>query len=149
MWSHYAKYHTGTCFKLKVMPEKDNPICVAKEVDYLPTPPCFFNVEEWIDSIVLAKEVDFSGLYYRYPLAKSDIWSYENEWRVWAPFEDDRNSYLDMPIKDGEIESIYFGINADNKLTNEIINIAKEIGIVRFYKAAKKVEEYGLVYNEI
>lgn len=27
MWSHYAKYHTGVCFKLEVMADKESPLC--------------------------------------------------------------------------------------------------------------------------
>ena len=47
MWSHYAKDHSGVCFKLKVLPEKDNQLCAAKKVVYYKKPPSFFNVEKW------------------------------------------------------------------------------------------------------
>lgn len=149
MWSHYAEYHTGVCFKLKVLPEKDNPLCVAKEVQYLPFPPSFFNAEEWIDSVVLDKELDSSRLYKNYPLAKSDIWKYEEEWRVWAPFEESEDKYLDMPIVDGEIEAIYFGMNSDPKKVSDLIKLAKEKGINSFYRGSKKLKEYGVEYTEI
>ena len=149
MWSHYAKYHTGVCFKLKVMPEKNNPLCSAKEVNYLPNPPSFFSVEEWIDSIILNKEVAITNLFRRYPLAKSDIWDYEKEWRVWAPFEEDGNSYLDIPIVEGEIDAIYFGVNADPKLVKDLITIAKGRGVDVFFRSEKKIKQYGLKYIEI
>ena len=149
MWSHYAKYHTGVCFKLKVMPEKDNPLCAAKKVNYLPEPPSFFSVEEWIDSVIMGKDLAFGDLYHRYPLSKSDIWEYEDEWRVWAPFEDDGNSYLDIPITEGEIEAIYFGVNAKPKEVTDLIAIAKEWNVAHFYQSEKKITEYGLAYNEI
>lgn len=149
MWSHYAKYHTGVCLKLKVMPEKDNPLCAAKKVDYLPDPPSFFSAEEWIDSIVLNNEVAFTDLFHRYPLSKSDIWNYEKEWRVWVPLEEDGNSYLDIPITEGEIDSIYFGINADPKLVKDLIAIAKEKNVERFFRSDKKIKQYELIYTEI
>jgi len=149
MWSHYAKYHTGVCFKLRVMSEKDNPLCVAKKVDYVSDPPSFFRVEEWIDSIVLNNEVAFEELYHRYPLTKSEILSYEDEWRVWAPFEEDGNSYIDIPIVEGEIDSIYFGVNADPKLVKDLITIAKARRIERFFRSNKKVKQYGIGYTEI
>jgi hypothetical protein len=149
MWSHYAKYHTGVCFKLKVMPEKDNPICSAKEVNYLHDPPSFFSVEEFIDSIILNKELDFTDFYHRYPLAKSDIWDYEKEWRAWAPFEENGNSYLDIPIVEGEIDAIYFGVNADPKLVKYLITIAKGRGVDVFFRSEKKIKQYGLKYIEI
>ena len=149
MWSHYANKHTGVCFKLKVMPEKDNLLCVAKKVDYLPDPPSFFNVEQWIDSIILNNDMAFDDFYHRYPLVKSDIWRYEREWRIWAPFEDDGNSYLDIPIVEGEIDSIYFGVNADLKLVKDLIAIARARGIECFYRSDKKIKQYGLIYTEI
>ena len=149
MWSHYADYHTGVCFKLKVLPEQDNPICVAKEVNYLAEPPSFFTVDEWVDSVVLNTMVDYSKFYHRYPLAKSNIWQYESEWRVWAPFEKDGNDYLYIPLVDGEIEAIYFGVKTDNKLAKDIIDLATKKGINKFYQAEKQITEYGLIYIEI
>jgi hypothetical protein len=149
MWSHYAQYHTGVCFKLKVLPEKDNSICAAKKVDYLPDPPSFFKAEAWIDSIVLNKELEHTDLYYRYPLSKSKIWEYEDEWRVWAPFENDGNSYIDIPIVEGEIEAIYFGVNADHAKTKDLMTLAQSRGIQYFFCSEKRVKEYGLKYNKI
>jgi len=149
MWSHYANYHTGVCFKLKVMPEKDNPICAAKKVNYVPFPPSFFSVKDWIDSIVQDKDVPYKAHYHNYPLTKSNLWAYEDEWRVWAPFEEDGNSYLDIPIVEGEIDSVYFGVNADPKLIKNIVHISKQRKIERFFRCEKKVKEYGLTYTEI
>lgn len=149
MWSHYANYHTGICFKLRVMPEKDNPLCAAKKVDYVSRPPSFFRVEEWIDSIVLDIDVPYTGHYHRYPLTKSKVWKYEDEWRVWAPFEEDGNSYFDMPIVEGEIEAIYFGANAAPRLVNDLMLIARERNVDRFFRAEKQVKEYELAYTEI
>ena len=149
MWSHYAKYHTGVCFKLEVMADKDNPLCAAKKVHYVPRPPSFFRVEDWIDNIVLNKDRGDSDFYHRYPLTKSDIWEYENEWRVWAPFEDGDKSYLDVPIVEGEIDSIYFGVNADPKLVRDLISIASGQRIERFFRSEKLIKQYALRYTEI
>jgi hypothetical protein len=151
MWSHYAQYHTGICFKLKVMPEKDNPLCAAKKVDYVSYPPSFLSVEQWIDSFVLNlnTEVALTELYRRYPLTKSAIWSYENEWRVWAPFEKDGNSYIDIPIVEGEIDSIYFGLKADPKSVKDLIVIARDRNVERFFRSDKKIKQYALTYTEI
>lgn len=148
MWSHYAADHTGVCFKLKVFPEEDNSICTAQRVSYLPSPPPFFELEQWIDSIVLSHEIDFNELYYRYPLSKSDIWEYEREWRVWAPFEDNGSNHLDVPIKSGEIEAIYFGVNSDPKLINEIVSISKEQGVNKFFVASKAITKYDIDFHE-
>lgn len=149
MWSHYAKYHTGACFKLKVLPEKDNPICAAKKVKYFPNPPTFFGLEEWVDSIVLDQDVDVSKLNDEYPITKADIWSYEDEWRVWAPFDENGKTYLDMPIIDEEIEAIYFGIKSDPNEKEILMDLAKRYGIGEFYQAYKKLDGYGIEYTKI
>jgi hypothetical protein len=149
MWSHYAKYHTGVCFKLKVLPKKDNPICVAKKVRYYPNPPIFFGLEEWVESIVLDQDVDISKLNSEYPITKADIWSYEDEWRVWAPFDENGKDYLDMPIIDGEIEAVYFGIKADQNEKETLVSLAKKRGVSEFYQAYKKPDGYRIEYEKI
>ncbi len=98
MWSHYAEYHTGVCFKLKVMPEKDNPLCAAKKVDYVFDSPSFFTAKDWIDLILLNNKLAYTDLFHRYPLAKSDIWCYEKEWRVWVPFQEIPTRSTGTPI---------------------------------------------------
>jgi len=149
MWSHYAKYHTGVCFKLKVLPEKDNPICAARKVRYFPNPPTFFGLEEWVDSIVLDQDVDISRLNRDYPITKSDIWKYEDEWRVWAPFDDNGKTYLDVPIVDGEIEAIYFGIKTDPKEKVILMDLAKKYGVRELYQASKNLGGYSLEHGKI
>ena len=149
MWSHYAKDHSGVCFKLKVLPEKDNQLCAAKKVVYYKKPPSFFNVEKWIDSILLNKTISFPNLYRKYPLVKSDIWDYEDEWRVWAPFEDNGENYMDFTIIKDEIEAIYFGVNADIQLTIDLIAIAKQRGITNYFQSFKRNEQYALKYIKI
>ncbi len=150
LWSHYADNHKGVCFKLKVMPEKDNPICAAKKVNYLPKPPSFLDYDKLINLLASGDLQAWSSeLYRQYPLAKSDIWNYEREWRVWAPFEKNRKAYLDIPIVDGEIDSIYFGIKADTESVHRLINIAQAKNIRRFFLSEKKKTEYGLTYKAI
>jgi len=149
MWSHYAKCHTGVCFKLKVLPEKDNPICAAKKVRYFPNPPTFFGLEEWVESIVLDQDIDISKLNTEYPITKADIWDYEDEWRVWAPFDENGKNYFDMPIIDGEIEAVYFGIKSDPTEKKNLMRIAKGQGIGEFYEAHKKPDGYRIDHTKI
>jgi hypothetical protein len=110
MWSHYAEYHTGAVFKLNVLPDLDNPLCVARPVIYKPKPPTFFTVNDWLDEFVGVKLIDPEKLYWEYAYIKSDIWSYEREWRVWDLLpEMEPEMYSDYPICPEEIETIYFG----------------------------------------
>lgn len=148
MWSHYADYHTGACLKLRVMPEKDNTLCVAQKVEYFSNPPTFFNARKWIDAIVVNQQPDVSFINTRYPVIKSDIWAYEDEWRVWAPMDNGKD-YQDINVVEGEIDSIYFGVNASSKDIKEIVSLAKGFGILNFYNSIKKVNEYGMSFVKI
>ena len=150
MWSHYAKYHTGVCFKLKVMPDKDNTICAARKVNYSPQPPSFFTVKDWIDSVLINLKIDVGKVYREYPLIKSNIWKYEEEWRVWAPFDESHDKdYHDMPIYNDEIESIYIGAKADLELSKEVIQLAKNRGVANFFQCFMNSKTYSLRFIKI
>lgn len=150
MWSHYANYHTGVCFKLKVMPDKENTICAARKVNYNTKPPTFFTVEDWVDSVLLNKKIDVGEIYMEYPLIKYNIWEYEAEWRVWAPFDQSQDeNYLDMPIHKDEIESIYIGSKADLELSKEIIQLGKNRGVANFFQCFRDSKSYSLKFVKI
>lgn len=150
MWSHYANYHTGVCFKLKVMPDKENTICAARKVKYDTKPPTFFTAEDWVDSVLLNKKIDVGEIYIEYPLIKYNIWEYEAEWRVWAPFDQSQDeNYLDMPIHKDEIESIYIGSKADLELSKEIIQLGKNRGVANFFQCFRDSKSYSLKFVKI
>jgi hypothetical protein len=46
MWSHYSDNHEGVVFKLKVIPEIDNPLCAAGKIIYKKKLPYFFTTQE-------------------------------------------------------------------------------------------------------
>ena len=133
---------------MRVLPEKDNPLCAAEKIDYVPDPPSFFKVEDWIDSVIMGLDVDPGVLYHRYPLTKSDNGAYEDEWRVWAPFGESDERYFDIPIVEGEVEAVFFGVNAEDKQVSQIIELAKAIGVQEFYHCRKAVKTYGLRYKK-
>lgn len=151
MWSHYADYHTGVVLKLDVLPEEDNPLCVAKPVIYRPTPPIFFTEREWIDDIIGAKEIDHQKLYWEYAYVKSDIWGYENEWRVWDLLPDVQSRlYSDYPVYPKELDEIYFGCRIREEDRKAIVLSAKSINPeIRFFQGIKSNDQYGLDFKEI
>ena len=56
MWSHYGDYHAGVVFSFRVLPQEDNPLCIASPVVYRNTPPSFFTEQQWLEtSSVCAK----------------------------------------------------------------------------------------------
>ena len=58
-------------------------------------------------------------------------------------------NYLDVPFVEGEIESIYFGANANQKLINDLISIARTRDIEHFYRSENKIMQYGIKFTEI
>jgi hypothetical protein len=150
MWSHYSQNHTGVCFKLKIMPDKDNTICAARKVQYFSVPPTFFTTKDWIDSVLLNKKIDVREIYLEYPLIKYNSWKYEKEWRVWAPFDESNDkNYHDMPIYNDEIESIYIGAKADLELSREIIQLGKRRGVASFFQSFMDEKSYSLKFIKI
>jgi hypothetical protein len=39
MWAHYARDHTGAVIKFECLRELDTPLCIARKVSYVVTPP--------------------------------------------------------------------------------------------------------------
>ncbi len=151
MWSHYAKNHTGVVFKLKVLPEEDNLICVADPVMYQKKPLKFFSQDELINHILGIHKLEYNKVYRQYAKIKYDLWSYENEWRVWT-FEWDHQNQLftDYKLFPNELETIYFGCNTEDDDLNEIKKLSLNINAkVTFKKAHRIVGEYELEFDEI
>jgi len=151
MWSHYADYHTGVVLKLDMLPEEDNPLCVAQPVIYSPKPPIFFTEREWIDDIIGVKEIDHQKLYWEYAYVKSDIWSYEKEWRVWDLLPDVQSRlYSDYPVYPKELDEIYFGCRIREEDRKAVVLSAKSINPeIRFFQGTKSNDRYGLDFKEI
>jgi hypothetical protein len=72
MWSHYADYHRGVVFKFRVMPERDNPLCVASPVQYRSSPPALLTWKEYFEHAIHSRPLDQEVLL-QYAYFKSDI----------------------------------------------------------------------------
>lgn len=151
MWSHYAKNHTGVVFKLKVLPEEDNLICAADPIIYQNEPLKFFSKNELINDILGIKKLEYNQLYWKYAKIKYDLWSYEDEWRVWT-FEWDHQNQLftDYKLFPNELETIYFGCNTKDDDIDEIKKLSININPkVSFLKAKRLIGEYKLQFDEV
>jgi hypothetical protein len=145
MWSHYSEDHTGVVFEFRVLPEEDNPLCVAKPVEYCKSPPAFFSKKEWLDEIFGVRALDASALYFRYAYVKSDAWAYEKEWRVWdllPRVEEKLHSYYDL--RPDEVASVYLGcrINPDLKVT--ILRLLSGRPSSKVFQAHKAADDFRL-----
>lgn len=146
MWAHYAADHKGAVFEMWSLPEEDNPLSVAKPVDYVDTPPSFYTEAEWLDDLVGIKPLDYRPLYQRYAYIKSKHWSYEREWRVWYPFsKTDKSDY--SPINPNELKSIYVGCRASSEFRQRVVALATEkFPATRIFFAEKSESTYSLRY---
>lgn len=151
MWSHYAEYHTGVVFKLNVLPDLDNPLCVAQPVIYRSRPSTFFTASDWVNEIIGIKLIDHEKLYWEYAYVKSDIWSYEREWRVWDLLPQlESKLYSDYPLYPNEIGAVYFGCKIRTEAKKQIISLAKKDNSeTQFFQAQKAIYRYGLDFFEI
>ncbi|MHB1186639.1 DUF2971 domain-containing protein [Thiobacillus sp.] len=150
MWAHYAKDHKGCVFEFWSLPEEDNPLSVARRVNYVDAPLPFYSEGEWLDDLVGIKKLDSHGLYRRYAYAKSKHWSYEREWRVWYPLADTSGEYDEMPIRSSELRAIYIGCKASREFIEDIVPILRRsFPEARVYQATKKEDAYALTFAEI
>lgn len=122
MWAHYADEHQGAVLELWSLPEEDNPLSVARPIEYLNQPPPFYAESDWLDDLVGIKKLDLTALYRRYAYAKSSHWAYEKEWRVWYPLST-TDQYDYAPINPKEFKAIYIGCRARPEFREAVVNL--------------------------
>lgn len=151
MWSHYAQWHTGVVFEFRALPDEDNPLCIAQPVMYQARPPCFFTEQQWIDDTLGLEQLDPDALYLGYAYIKSDVWSYEKEWRVWdlLPYRQDV-LFSDYRLRPNEVGAIYFGcrMSPDDKRT--ILNVlSQKYPSASVFEARKPRDRFQLDFEAI
>lgn len=126
MWSHYAQNHKGYCIEYDF--EKDD--MVYKHIH-----PVIYKKERYAitGKDMLGKNTEWI---YKATCTKSDVWSYEKEWRiVTANFNKVMPQKLEYPNGKyvlnfkNNIKSFYLGAKISSKLKNEIIQFGKKNGI--------------------
>lgn len=150
MWAHYAKDHTGVVFEFLSLPEHGNALSVAQQVQYVDSPPPFFNEQEWLDDFITTKPFDDKALHRRYVLHKSRDWSYEKEWRVWYPDSQFEGHHDYLEVSENEFPAIFIGCRAEEKITDDIIAMTRKgFPNTRIFKANRRSDSYTLEYVEI
>lgn len=146
MWSHYAKYHTGVVFEFRVMPELDNPLCVAKPVHYRSSPPALLTWKEFFDHAIHRRPIDQTELL-QYAYFKSDVWSYEKEWRVFDLLPTpEKDLFSFYPLREGEIEAVYFGCRIDPVIRARLIELLARHPSAALYQGGKSADYFGLSF---
>ncbi len=152
MWSHYAYYHEGVVFKLKVLHDKDNALCIAGRVIYDKNPFTFFTTQEWIDDFIgIDDGINEKKIGDKYMYHKNKIWDYEKEWRVrFEVTEKVKPEVTDHNVCPEDIEAIYFGCLTSGENRTKIIKLAREVNPkVTFFKGSKAQDRFGVVFDKI
>jgi len=150
MWSHYSECHTGVVFEFDIKEELDTFFSTAVPIIYKSDPPFFITVEQWIEDLIGHNKIDYKKLNREYPYFKSDVWSYEKEWRVWIILpEVEQKEYSFYSIHPQELKSIYFGCKINIEERKKIIDSALSFNKnITFYQAEKAIDKYGLNFKE-
>jgi hypothetical protein len=151
MWAHYAKNHTGAVLEFRVMPEEDNALCAAQPVIYHPEVPSPFSEEHLLNAIVGAAKLTLDELCQHYARAKSDIWSYEKEWRLYdlAPTADPP-LYEDSGLRRNEVAAVYLGCRIADADKASIIDIVRQRHQnAAVFQASKALETYALRFTRL
>jgi hypothetical protein len=153
MWAHYAKDHTGVVFQLASLPELDTPLSVAKKVKYEKVPVQFFTLNELVLWTLFDIEPDLSEvLFSKHAFRKSDVWTYENEWRVldMCHYPNKQDDFVDHKFIPKQLQKIFLGCKFDEDNIQDIVELAKNINPeVEILQASKHQHKYELVFKKI
>jgi len=144
MWSHYAQNHTGAVIKFLSLPEVDSPIIVAQPVRYAAQMP----------RMAFAALMDFDKARKEtldiITLTKSEVWSYEKEWRIIAGLRDKTQTYEILPYAPKELGAVYLGCKMTKGDRQEIIDLTRRLyPKAKIFQAEKHEREFALVFVEI
>ncbi len=151
MWSHYADYHKGIVFKLKVLRDRDSTLSDARRVIYDTNPITFFTTQEWINECIGTDILDEIKIANEYIYHKNKIWDYEKEWRVWREVtEKVKPEFTDYDVFPEEIEAVYFGCRTSRENRAKIVKMARDVNPeVVFFQGNKAQHRFGLVFDLI
>lgn len=145
MWSHYANKHTGFCVEYDFSKCTNwaalitlFPVIYSKNRPHFPM--SIFEQSNNFKDITVKEGNDSIISLIRLLLIKSDIWSYEEEWRIIGL----QNQLIDKHLLELDIVTkIYLGANISDKNEKEIVDIAKSKGIP-VYRYIMNQEQYTL-----
>ncbi|HDY7648843.1 TPA: DUF2971 domain-containing protein [Vibrio vulnificus] len=151
MWSHYAESHSGYCIGFKSnhsffnkKRSKKDEFYHLRKVEYLPHRPS-------------KAMVDMNGT--DMFLLKSDIWEYEQEWRMCAVLSDADTiiNEIDPPVHlfnfpADLVDEVIIGVNAKASLTESILRTIAdnvELSHVKVKQVSVSETEYALSFNDL
>lgn len=148
MWAHYADNHTGICI------EYDLKNCNNTFLKTMCFPVHYVEKNDNTDdliSLVVYKNLEKWMFLFKAANTKSQDWEYENEWRI--VFLENIKDYTDF-YSDKHCtpfikpKSIYLGLNINEKIKKEIIDICT-FRKINLYQMIKKDQDYILKSDPI
>ncbi len=143
MWSHYAEGHTGCAFSIYP--------CNEESIFRLLLPVSYSSKKPVLD-ITNTNEQYLQDFIKKIIYSKSEIWSYENEYRVFLPEECSSNDYYDYKFGPLDIRGIYFGCMISNDNRNEIesvVSSSSDLHHLQLYQCSKDPFQYNLIIDEV
>lgn len=142
MWSHYGNKHNGICVEYDFMNCNPYLQMLLFPVIYDKIRPALNEQQLMLaENNISYNEDSFIELISKSLLTKSNIWEYENEWRVILPVKilDNHDNYIAPPIK-----KIYFGVNVTEEVINNIVGKIRNIHpTVQFVRLVIDDEKYS------
>lgn len=136
MWSHYSFNHTGFVIGF-------NTESLSCNYDFEYIEPIVYQSEY---PIIYGKD-DSTSQFYKKFFHKSNLWSYENEWRISKNHIEKRTIKLNIEA----INKLIIGCRVDSKQTKRIIELSKKhLGLdFPIFKASKDENNFELKINQI
>ncbi len=136
MWSHYSKNHTGFVVGL-------DPISLSEDYDFDYLEPIEYKNEY---PIISGKD-DTNTQFLKKFFSKSELWEYENEWRISKNHIQKRT----FKLKKETIKEVLIGcraVEAEERKVNDIVrrNYPETVGI---FKAIQRDSHFGLTLELI
>lgn len=147
MWSHYANYHEGIVFKMKVAEteEEDDPLWLAQKVEYVNQAVPFYTTDQFLNQSIGLEKLSFMDYVRRAHLFKFKIWVYEDEYRYYDLAENPVD-YQDLPFNIGKIKEVIFGCKCEENDRIETMELVKNMGLdIKFYEMEKHPFEFKLI----
>lgn len=149
MWAHYAKDHTGCVIQFRCLPERDRPICAAKEINYVNIYPLIGSLEEYVKHLTGQSEIDYDNLFEIFAFTKSQHWFYEEEWRCVSKLNDHESGFDYEPFIPEEFEAIYLGHRATTEFKESILNtVGERYPNTRVYSSGVNIQDYSMAFHE-
>jgi hypothetical protein len=83
-------------------------------------------------------------------LTKSDVWTYEKEWRIVTSLRDKTQEFEIIPCYPEEIGAVYLGCRMTDDDKREIIEIVHtKYQDTKILQATKHAREFALIFEEI